>query len=270
MLGKMFKYDFKDYSKNMLPFCLLLLAMSIMTRIFFTLSSNFEKLSTVFNILFGISTMILVITIVVSFVYCFFISIKHFYKKVLKDEGYLTHTLPIKKSSIINSQLLSSTLWLIIICIVTILALTIAFYQKGMLDNFWQAFTAELNSEIIISPIATLIIIAAMILVSYIGTILAIYASMAIGHGFSNNKIGYSIVAGVIFYVAFQILSIIILVGIFAFNYNELMEIYNNSAELSASILKQIIAEGFIVNFIILAVSYILTNYNLKKRLNLE
>jgi len=127
MLGKMLKHDLKDYSKSMIPICLMLFIISAVTRIFSLLGNNIENLKTMFNILFGISTFVFVIVIIVSFVYCFFISIRNYYKKVLKDEGYLTHTLPIKKSKIILSQVISSLIWILIIGIVVIVALEIAY-----------------------------------------------------------------------------------------------------------------------------------------------
>ena len=269
MLGKMLKYDLKDYSKSMLPICLMLFIISIVTRIFSILENNIESLKTMFSILFGISTFIFCIVIIVSFVYCFFISIRNYYKKVLKDEGYLTHTLPIKKSSIILSQLISSLIWILINGIIVIVTLGIAYYAKGMLNAFGQVLNTEMNSEMIVSPMVTLIIIITMVICSYISTILAIYCSMTIGHGFSNNKIGNSIIAGVIFYIAYQVLSVITLGAVLLFNYGSLEAIENNPT-MMMNIIVQIIALAFIVNFIIGIVSYILTNYNLKKRLNLE
>ncbi len=269
MLGKMLKYDFKDYSKSMLPMCLMLFIISILTRIFSVISENIENLKTAFSILFGISTFVFCIVIIVSLVYCFFISIKNYYKKVLKDEGYLTHTLPIKKSSIVLSQIITSTIWIIIIALVVILTLGIAYYEKELIDTIWNALNTEIEGQVIISPMVTLIIICLMMLCSYISTILAIYCSMTIGHGFSNNKIGYSIIAGVIFYVAYQILGIILILTIVGINYNDL-SVINSNPEIGTNVVFQVIIGAFIENFIIGAVAYILTNYNLKKRLNLE
>ena len=71
MLGKMLKYDIKDYSKSILPICLMLFIISIVTRIFSLLENNIESLKTMFSILFGISTFIFCIVIIISFVYCF-------------------------------------------------------------------------------------------------------------------------------------------------------------------------------------------------------
>lgn len=269
MLGKMLKYDIKDYSKSILPICLMLFIISIVTRIFSLLENNIESLKTMFSILFGISTFIFCIVIIISFVYCFFISIRNYYKKVLKEEGYLTHTLPIKKGSIISSQIISSLIWILITGIVVIVTLAIAYYEKGMLNALWQVLNTELNGEIIVSPLVTLIIIVAMMLCSYISTILAIYCSMTIGHGFSNNKIGNSIIAGIIFYVAYQILSVIGLGTVVLLNYDNLETITNNTT-IMMNVVVQIIAIAFIINIIIGIVSYALTNYNLKRRLNLE
>ena len=269
MLGKMLKYDIKDYSKSMLPICLMLLIMSIITRIFYTISESFEGLKATFSILFGISTFIFCITIIISLVYCFFISVKNYYKKVLKDEGYLTHTLPVRKSTIILSQIISSIIWLFIICIIILATLAIAYYQKGMISSFINIMNSEMSSELIVSPIVTLIIIVIMMICSYIATVLAIYCSMTIGHGFSNNKMGYSIIAGVIFYAVYQVLGIISVVGVLACNYGSLETMINGIA-MTENILIQLIVAAFATNIIIGIASYILTNYNLKKRLNLE
>ena len=269
MLGKMLKYDLKDYSKSMLPICLMLFIISIVTRIFSLLANNIESLKAMFSILFGISTFVFCIVIIISFVYCFFISVRNYYKKVLKEEGYLTHTLPIKKGNIILSQIISSLIWILMIGIVVIVTLAIAYYEKGMINTLWQVLNNEINGEIIVSPMVTLIIIVAMMLCSYISTILAIYCSMTIGHGFSYNKIGNSIIAGVIFYVVYQILNVIGLGTVVLLSYGNLDAITNNSP-IMIDVIVQIIALAFIVYIIIGIVSYALTNYNLKKRLNLE
>ncbi len=269
MLGKMLKYDIKDYSKSMLPICLMLLIMSVITRIFYTISESFEGLKATFSILFGISTFIFCITIIISLVYCFFISVKNYYKKVLKDEGYLTHTLPVRKSTIILSQIISSIIWLFIICIIILATLAIAYYQKGMISSFINIMNSEMSSELIVSPIVTLIIIAVMMICSYIATVLAIYCSMTIGHSFSNNKIAYSIVTGVVFYVVYQVLGIVAVVAVIACNYGSL-ETMINGMTMTENVLIQLIVSTFITNVIIGIASYILTNYNLKKRLNLE
>ena len=128
---------------------------------------------------------------------------------------------------------------------------------------------SEMSSELIVSPIVTLIIIAVMMICSYIATVLAIYCSMTIGHGFSNNKMGYSIIAGVIFYAVYQVLGIISVVGVLACNYGSLETMINGIA-MTENILIQLIVAAFATNIIIGIASYILTNYNLKKRLNLE
>ena len=49
----------------------------------------------------------------------------HFYRSFLSDEGYLTFTLPVKTSDLIWSKLFAGMLWMLINCVVVMIALLI-------------------------------------------------------------------------------------------------------------------------------------------------
>lgn len=51
--------------------------------------------------------------------------VMHFYKTMVSDQGYLTNTLPVKMSTLINAKLLSAVLWEIIAGVLFILSIFI-------------------------------------------------------------------------------------------------------------------------------------------------
>ena len=97
MLGKLLKYEMKSQGKSLFLFWMAILGLGLLVRIF----SLLEEAVPIFQYLIPISIFTFVLAIVLSLVYCFFLAIRNYYKKVLREEGYLTNTLPVKKSSII-------------------------------------------------------------------------------------------------------------------------------------------------------------------------
>ena len=67
------------------------------------------------------------IYIIALFVMTSVFIVMHFYKTMVSDQGYLTNTLPVKMSTLINAKLLSAVLWEIIAGVLFILSIFIFF-----------------------------------------------------------------------------------------------------------------------------------------------
>ena len=135
MFGKLLKYDFKYVARIWWMLAVGVLGLSVAASlvfraIFLNINSNgFFAFLSVLGMFFLVVSFIgifgsLVVTEVLVFV--------RFYKNFYTDEGYLTFTLPVKRSKLLLSKTLNSVIWfvlhtaLILVCVVIFMALGIA------------------------------------------------------------------------------------------------------------------------------------------------
>ncbi len=118
MLGKLMKYDMK-YMARVLPW--IYLGAGVLSGIVALLSAISIKSGTDVFLTYAILTAIpLFLTIAAISVCSTVFMMVRIYKNMFSDEGYLTFTLPVKKSSIIWSKLLTGAIWNFFGFIVTI------------------------------------------------------------------------------------------------------------------------------------------------------
>ncbi|MCI9038342.1 MAG: hypothetical protein HFJ29_00430 [Clostridia bacterium] len=142
MLGKLLKYEMKSQGKSLFLFWMAILGLGLLVRIF----SLLEEAVPIFQYLIPISIFTFVLAIVLSLVYCFFLAIRNYYKKVLREEGYLTNTLPVKKSSIILSFLITDVVALIVTVAFSFLGCLIALGSGSEeIRSMWEAFSISIE-----------------------------------------------------------------------------------------------------------------------------
>jgi len=266
MLGKLLKYEMKSQGKSLFLFWMAILGLGLLVRIF----SLLEEAVPIFQYLIPISIFTFVLAIVLSLVYCFFLAIKNYYKKVLREEGYLTNTLPVKKSSIISSFLITDVVALIVTVAFSFLGCLIALGSGSEeIRSMWEAFSISIEQEFNMSIETVRCILAGAMLLGYINTISLFYAAMTVGHSFSQNKIASSIGVGVAFYMAFQFLNVIEMIVIFLKNEMDFTNALVTN-EVPYELIGTIVGEALIVVAISLITTYTFTNYFLNRKLNLE
>ncbi len=265
MLGKLLKHEIKSQGRSLFLFWGLIIGLALFVRIF----TIIEEHISVFRYLSAISIFIFVIAIISSLIYCFFLAVKNFYKKVLREEGYLTNTLPVKKSSIILSFVITDILAIIVTALFSLLGCFIAFVGQNEIKDVWEIFSISIEKEFNMNVAQAISIVLGTMLLSYINTILMFYASMAIGHSFSQNKIPSSIGIGVAFYMAYQVLNVIGMIIIFISNHMDITSSFETNT-IPDTLITATISHGFIVTGILIITSYLFTNYFLNKKLNLE
>lgn len=263
MFCKLLKYDIKDIAKNMLSMYLIILLLGVFTKIFDVMSRNFS----VFDYLKTGTEIILVIACIAGITYCFFIGFRNFYQKVLKDEGYLTNTLPVKKYQIILSKAISFNLMITITIIVVIIGLIIAFYTDGVFQTIWDIVKITVES-MGYNIYVMLGFIIAIFLLSNITLINTFYCALSVGHGFSRNKLTYSLIIGVIIYFIYEILNVIGLIFLFVGNPDMFSQLEQDIPP--ENIFIQVFSISLTTMLILSTVTYFVTNHSLKNRLNLE
>ena len=204
MLSKLLKYDFKSLAKSLVPFYGLVILLGLLVRISGIVKEHFP----VTSFINGMMLMFFIMLIVAILFYTFFVSIRRFYRNVLKDEGYLTNTLPVKRSNIILSQTITSFVFSVISTMVMIVALLVAFYTKGSLGEIF-GFINKLFIAMEIEPWVGYLYTIMTMITGYMSYVLIFYLALILGHQRYSNKIVYSIVYGLVIYGVLQVLSLI-------------------------------------------------------------
>lgn len=194
MFGKLLKYEMKAISRTMLPIYLLTLVSSVFAGASIGYSSNNASSFlpatglTAYTILVGL-----------TFGVCLFVNILRFRDDLFGKKAYSTLTLPVSLPSHIFAKLLASTIWMFfssVIFIASIIILTIAagkFNPAFIIENPQQYIDqiTRLNSK-------DLALAAAIILTSFISSMMHIYASIAVGYQFHQHPLLASIIAYIV------------------------------------------------------------------------
>ena len=260
MLSKLLKYDFKSLSKILIPVYLVSLLLALLTRVINMLANQFNIFSVPSGFISGIFVVVLIAIPIATFIF----TILKFYQNLIKDEGYLMHTLPVSKNSLIFSKTISSTVFIILSFVFTILFLFVGVYSlwfdSKFLSLIWNLF----------KQIDTLFIILILlsILISVIYNQVMLYASIALGQK-HNNKVMYSVIYGLVLYNVTQILSVVILLPVMFLDSN--YQKYINGTSISDfGLINGYLLLALFLSILFTVAYYILTVKVLDKRLNLE
>lgn len=198
MLGKVLKYDLKALCRYLIPLYAVLFGLGIMIR----LLGFFDNVS-IIAIICGLMIVALVVLSCLSFVLNGIFSVKYYLENLFKDEGYLTHTLPVKKGTLLFSKVLASLVTFSMTALVLIISLIVAFYQKGLFVEVVKVLNLSIYGMSVYEFLLFMIVYG---IIGYVATILMVYAAIAIGYSRSSNKLVSSVVWGLIFYFVMEFL----------------------------------------------------------------
>lgn len=282
MLRKLLKHEFRATGRTMLPMYLIVLAASLGANL--TTRGLLETEYPILDTIGVILVMLFVVAIIAVCVMAFVTMIERFYKNVLKDEGYLTMTLPVSVHQQVCAKLLVSIVWFVLTALMVALAFCIMAFNleavhevvggmRDILGRIWQSMSAyyALNG--------TAILVETMVL-TFLGlaaVCLRFYASMAIGHSFANHKLLLSVV----FFFAIGAVEQFLTVSGFR-GLNWLQDHFFGGEMIGFGFVDGVFQHSgmavthmmfgiSIVSQLVLAgIFYFLTTYCLKNRLNLE
>lgn len=262
MLGKILKYDLKSMGKSLFPLYAGLFGLVIILKIMSFITESFPAFNFVYNIMF----IFFIIIVIGGLFYTFFISVMRYYKNLYSDEGYLTHTLPVKSGSLLFSKVLSSCLFIILSVIVSFVSIMIVFGFNDVLDILKKGL--EFFSLCFDVSIVTVLIFAiSLILLSYICYILMAYAGISLGNMHSKNKIMFSVIYTVVLYYVSQILGILLMGIMFLINPDIMSQLDQTIPDKQYFF--QVISMGMGLNIALMFVYYFIC-YNRLNHLNLS
>lgn len=276
MLRKLMKYEFKATARWFLPLYIAIVLFALINRFLFQPQAigSANVLTIAKDILTVISIFLYAFSFMGTMVISLVVVVQRFYKSLLGDEGYLMFTLPVKAWQHTTNKLLIAMLWNILSCIIGLGSILII-----VPSNELHSFINELPELIGFFGMRAIILIMLVLLVGFAGSILEIYAAIALGHLFNKHRIILSFA----FYLGIKILNQIVYMVLLPFLINPYIDItmnstitevnikYNSSPNMNFE--PQLVAFAVIIlisSSILTAGYFITTNYLLKSKLNLE
>lgn len=251
-------------AKQMMPMYLILLGFAILSKLGSLLASHFPIVSPVTTFLTGLFILLLVGIFIATFV----VAVYHFYRNFIKDEGYLTHTLPVTKNQLVLSKLMSALVYIIVTVLVVGIALLIAFYQKDALLGLWKLWETGLETQFHIHPVLGAVVFAVLMLVSYIYQLLLVYLAIALGQTKNGNRALNSIAYGFVLYIVNQVISVATLLLSMVFKPDLLKQFEQSVPDVQS--IGIVFSISFLISIVISIIYYIVTVRLLDKKLNLE
>lgn len=173
MLKKLLKHDFKALFKYWWIVAVVTAGLSALSGKCITIIESEKDLPAVLDASAGIALMLTYIGIIVFTVFSTVMIFVRYYKNLFTDEGYLTFTLPVKRSDILNSKLISAAVLefatFLVIGIDVLLMLFVAYYKEILKKEFFvglkQAAAAiwkELGGYIFVYLLEAILILVAL------------------------------------------------------------------------------------------------------------
>lgn len=269
MLAKLLKYDFKAMFKIFLPLWGVLLVVSGINRLFSGAGLNAEEgLGLVNSLMVLLYVLLIMAVMVVTTV----IIIARFYQGLLKDEGYLMFTIPVKPWQLVASKLISAMVISIISGVVALASVAIIAYFPEMgqvLAELWKMGMKNVPNFL---PLVILLVVS--LFVGIICSVSQVYASMALGHLAGSHRVGFAVLAFIVLSVIWSTVGSVI--GLFGYPDLTSTMISINEIEVSvdvagiSNVLLTATVWGLILDVVRCVVHLGITNYILSRRLNLE
>ena len=277
MILKLFKYDFMNIGKKLIPFYIAALVIGVINR-FLLLTSNISRMEREGNFLamFGSPFLYAAYFLVIMgiFFMTVFIIISRYSSSIYGNEGYLTNTLPLNPSQIILAKLINFLIWILISYFIIFVSLFILFPFDFFLRNviyepeFYEGLK-KLTKLIFSSKYGFLLALQFIYnFFSHIQNILMLFLSVAIANLFKS----YKVVAGVIaFFLISTVFSFIASIISFSVMENvNLFEMYGEFNPIVYSSLKNANIMSIIYSIVSSIVLFFIIHYLHTHNLNLE
>ncbi len=277
MILKLFKYDFMNIGKKLIPFYIAALVIGVINR-FLLLTSNISRMEREGNFLamFGSPFLYAAYFLVIMgiFFMTVFIIISRYSSSIYGNEGYLTNTLPLNPSQIILAKLINFLIWILISYFIIFVSLFILFPFDFFLRNviyepeFYEGLK-KLTKLIFSSKYGFLFALQFIYnFFSHIQNILMLFLSVAISNLFKS----YKVVAGVIaFFLISTVFSFIASIISFSVMENvNLFEMYGEFNPIVYSSLKNANIMSIIYSIVSSIVLFFIIHYLHTHNLNLE
>lgn len=205
MTGKLLKYDLKSMLRNFVPLWIALLAVSFIN--YFTVHTpSFQaehyKLPAMVALLVYGSLVVAVMVVTAVLV------IQRFYQGLLKDEGYLMFTLPVKPWQLLTSKLVSAVIVCLGSAIVGILSVLVITYNAEAYQSLFDGLviSVQIHGESFLSA-------GLMAFAFGLCAVTQIYVSLALGHLAHKYRLGWAVGIYIAIHMVFSWIELAVMFG---------------------------------------------------------
>lgn len=287
MLGKLVKYEWKNTWK----LCIWLLVfiavitvlgcISLQTPMWRAAFGNGEVQRMTPMDVMGVMTLVLYVFALIGAVVGMLIYLAvHFYKTMYSDEGYLTHTLPVNSHQLLVSKLLVSSIWYLLVMLMLLVSvLSIVWFVFSMAMraegiDIWREI--KQNRDTIMLWIDNLFglpsagdIIGGVIemIINTFASIMVVFGAITIGQLSSKHKVMMSILSYFGIIVVEQIVSSLVSMPFAYYGTKKLLE-GSQTSLIKTNFSVSMMATA--ISVILAVILYLLSNYIINRKLNLE
>lgn len=271
MLNKLLKYEFKATARWFLPLYIALIVLTLLNKL--TMIVELPEIA-VFTVLEVLLMVFYVMIIIFTSIATLILLLVRFYKNLYTDEGYLTHTLPVKPSMHLNCKLLSGFIWNVASGVVQIISLFILFAGEGLFSELAEVFGEAgeylKSAGLFDNAIVTLIIFVVIMIMSVFYNLLMMYCSLSLGSLLRQYKILGAILAYFVINFVIQILgTIVAVIGMNTPIVYEILMVEDFTAEIF-NLMNIFMGVSGVLTLICSAIFYFLSHFAMSKKLNLD
>ena len=260
MLGKLIKHEFKSTARMFAALYGVVLVITLILKGIVEVQTVFKVDNTVLNMITAVTIIAFVLGIIAIFLGSFVLVIKRFYDNMLKDEGYLSFTLPVRMGEHIAGKSIVGFAWMVISGVVAVLLVTIlGLGHNEILNSVKEGIELGIKE---MQEFGYTGYVVELIFVLLLGCYSAI---VSIGQTLGKNKVLGAFVAYLIIYFIMQIISSVAMVAIFGSNLDAL-----NNADMGDAFFQPLMTFSIVLSIIQIAVYIAITNFMLKRKLNLQ
>lgn len=273
MFGKLCKLELRYMMRNFLPLWGIALALGLVNGLLLP-ATDWEDTT----LLSGLLLLVLVCVLIAMAVLCIVLIVQRFYNGLLKSEGYLMFTLPVKTGSLILSKGLAALVVMVVSSLVGVLVFLLLMGEVLLGTNITSTFyNLYLASGISAGAWAAILASALLcLLASAAFGIQMIYLAQAIGHMASNHRVGVSVLAYIGLSMALSALNNLAGSVLSIFNWDDsLLEVVLDAldaetlAEASSLLTGAMLADAAL-QIVGTVIFFLITRYILDTRLNLD
>ena len=273
MLGKLMKYEFKALARVLLPLYGAVLLLSAVGHPLVRLADD-HRLEGIWEIFTAMFFIFYILTIAASVLLTLFLVLQRFYKSMVCDEGYLTHTLPVTTGSLVGAKLLTGSVWMLVSAVNAVASLVILFFSgetwqlvKILLDSY-GTLSAEFAAQNGISLTAMLAFAGGVFLIALPTQLLIFYAAISIGQLMNRQKLLGAVGGYLALYMVGQMLSLgVLLLGMI---FSGSLSGAALSGEMPAQLMPVMMTSVVLVQLVMGGGCWLLTHWIMSRKLNLE
>lgn len=249
MLKKLLKYDWMDVNKVLVVFYGLALFFAILTRVFLSIENSFI-MNIIGQICSGVAISMMFNIVINNLMRCWV----RFRQNLYGDESYLTHTLPVKKTTLYHAKMIAAFITMFASVAVIALTLFVAYYSKELWEtvkNFLLPLAGAYESTVVTILLAVLFVL----FLELMNALQCGFMGIIVGHKMNHAKIGYSVLFGFAAYMMSQVLAVIMVFTVALFN-EDLMNLFVTNEMVSVDTIKTVIYMAIGVYFLIFVIGY--------------